>query len=209
MSWASLWDSSCLWLLQVLEDVCQKHGFNPDEHGLKYVGIFIISWPALLPVFAVKLVSGWLREEVISPDPTASSENNDACDTFSRIFSTYYLITLTNIGGSVHGYWHESFSKAPVWKIWQHLMVRKNIANNVNVSLCFLIFHLILHLFYMNCVMVKITKNFKHFDVLCYFTFLLKSKEVLLNINQCENTTTISIGHYFRFGHSWLTNASK
>ncbi|XP_048029540.1 tether containing UBX domain for GLUT4-like [Megalobrama amblycephala] len=23
-------------LLQVLEDVCKKHGFNPDEHGLKF-----------------------------------------------------------------------------------------------------------------------------------------------------------------------------
>ncbi|TNM85446.1 hypothetical protein fugu_007717 [Takifugu bimaculatus] len=24
-------------LLQVLEDVCKKHGFDPEEHGLKYV----------------------------------------------------------------------------------------------------------------------------------------------------------------------------
>lgn len=54
-----------LCLLQVLEDVCQKHGFNPDEHGLKYVGILIISWPALLSVVVVKLVSGWLREQVV------------------------------------------------------------------------------------------------------------------------------------------------
>ncbi|XP_016891081.1 tether containing UBX domain for GLUT4 [Cynoglossus semilaevis] len=28
-------------LLQVLEDVCRKHGFNPDDHGLKFQGTFI------------------------------------------------------------------------------------------------------------------------------------------------------------------------
>lgn len=28
-------------LLQVLEDVCRKHGFNPDGHGLKFQGSFI------------------------------------------------------------------------------------------------------------------------------------------------------------------------
>lgn len=24
-------------VFQVLEDVCKKHGFDPEEHGLKYV----------------------------------------------------------------------------------------------------------------------------------------------------------------------------